>query len=177
MLDVVENSDAVEANAETVSRSLDIRPFEITTPTEPLTGYLTAEVYEGDEISNGIIRTDQDTTIKVHWWLQGALKRCLCGYWCVEMYAESIGPGPEFVLPHAHEDKLIPLDPCGDGHYWEDIKIPAGTIDPKHCSSPYQLVVGLTYRTPCKGKDGKFEPGPMAGFCKLGCFQFYESVK
>ena len=135
-----------------------------------------AEVLEGNTKSNGVIRTDQELTIRVHWWLEGDLRRCICGYWCLQLYAESVGPGPEFVLP-SNEDKLIPLDPCGDGHYRHDIKIPAGYIDPKYCSAPYKLLVGLTYRTPCKGKDGHYEPGPMAGFCKLGHFQFYDSVK
>lgn len=173
MLDVVENT---ETAAKSVSDTPKYCPFEITMPTDPLRGYLTAEVYEGDHLSNGIVRTDQDLTVKVHWWLEGALTRCICGYWCVQLYAESIGPGEEFVIPEG-KGKLIELDPCGNGEYWHDITIPAGKIDPKYCSAPYKLVVGLTYRTPCKDKYGEFEPGPMAGFCKLGCFQFYESVK
>ncbi len=160
-----------------IEPAFSVRPVEITMPLyPPLKGFLTAQVYEGNQLSNGVVRTDQELTIRVHWWLEGALARCLCGYWCLELFMESIGSGPELVIPHTAE-KYIPLDPCGNGHYYKDIKIPAHYIRPEHCSIPYYLVVGLTYRTPCKDKHGQYEPGPMAGFCKLGVFQFYESVK
>jgi len=147
--------------------------FEITTPTHPpLTGSMNAQVYEGNELSNGIIRTDVDWSVRVHWELKGALVPCICGFWCLHVYLESIGPGPELKLPHPHEIH-IPLDPCGDGKYWYDFKVPAGTVSADHCSTPYKVVVALTYKTPAPCKD----PGPMAGFCELPILQFYESKK
>lgn len=146
--------------------------FEITTPTHPpLTGALHVEVYEGDHLSNNIIRIDQDVTIKFHWRLEGPLTRCICGTWCLNVFFESIGPGPEIRLPGYAQGKHIPVDPCGDGKYWDDFVIPAGTLGAEHCSTPYKLVAALTYLTPCD------DPGPMAGFCELPVIQFYESVK
>lgn len=143
--------------------------FEVGLPHyPPLTGAIRAEVYENGKPSNCIIRADKEWSVRVHWYLKGALQDCICGYWCLNLFMESIGPGPELVIPY---HKLIPLRPCGNGHYWYEIKVPAGFITPKHCSIPYQLVAGVTYRTPCK------KPGPISGFCKLPMIQFYESSK
>jgi len=144
--------------------------FEVTTPTSPpLHGGITAEILEEGKPTNYIIRSDKEWSVKVHWYLEGALTSCLCGYWCVHLYMESVGPGPELVVPYG--DIHIPLDPCGDGHYWYEIKVHPGLIKAKHCSIPYKLVAALTYRTPCD------DPGPMAGFCELPLVQFYESKK
>ena len=143
--------------------------LDIQTPND-LSGALTAAVYEGDEPTNFVIRSDKTWAIEVKWWLRGALRECLGGTWCLQVYAESIGPGRELVLPGAEEVK-IPLDPCGDGHYGYRFVFRPGTIQPQHCSIPYKLVVGLTYRTPCD------EPGPMAGFIELPTVQFFESDK
>lgn len=167
MLDVVREHTELEADFD----SRVSCPVEIDFPDFDLKAYLTAFVYEADENpTNRIIRIDEDWGIKVHWWLKGHWARCLCGYWCVGVHFESIGDGPEFVLPSAKES-LIELDPCGDGHYHYDAKVPARYVRPEHCSSIYKLVVSLTYRTPCK------EPGPIAGFCELPLVQFYQSKK
>ena len=144
--------------------------FEVQFPTyPPLKGGIEAELYENGAPTNYIIRADKEWSIKVHWYLKGALKDCIGGFWCLTLFLESIGPGPEFKIPY--QEGYIPLDPCGDCNYWYEIKVPAGKIDAKHCSDPYKLVVALTYLTPCK------KPGPMAGFCELPMVQFYESKK
>ncbi len=144
--------------------------FEVGIPNyPPLTGGLRAQVYENGRPTNSIIRADKEWSVRAHWYLKGALKDCICGYWCLNLFGESIGPGPEFVIPYHR--KLIPLRPCGRGHYFHEIKVRPGYITPKHCSAPYKLVVGVTYITPCKVK------GPMVGFCELPTVQFYESNK
>lgn len=146
------------------------KPFEISTPSHPpLKGYLYAGIFEGDYPSNNVIRTDQEWSVRLHWWLEGALRECICGYWCLNVHFESMGGGPEFSWPY--EPVKIALDPCGDGHYKYDFKFLPGLIKPQHCSVPYKLVVTLQYETPC------YRPGPMAGFCELPMVQFYDSAK
>ena len=167
MLDVVRDTADLEAAFE----DRDYCPVEIDFPDFDLKAYLRAFVYEADERpTNRIIRIDENWGVKIHWWLKGRWARCLCGYWCVGVHFESIGSGDEFELP-LPRDNLIALDPCGNGHYHYDLKVPARYVKPEHCSSIYKLVVSLTYRTPCK------KPGPIAGFCELPLFQFYESEK
>jgi len=146
--------------------------FEVTVAVDPpLTGTLSAQVYEGKKLSNHVIRVDHDWTVRVHWELEGALVPCICGYWCLNLFMESIGPGDELRLPV--KEARIPLDPCREepGSYWYDITIPAHTIDPEYCGIPYKPVVALTYLDAC------YQPGPMAGFCELPILQFYEDKK
>ena len=101
----------------------DAKPIEITTPTAPLRAQLVAGIFEGDNPTNGIIRIDRPSSVRVHWWLQGPLAECICGNWCVQVHLESIGSGPEFELPPV---QLIPLDPCGDGHYETEVRLTPG---------------------------------------------------
>jgi hypothetical protein len=148
------------------------KPVEISTPTAPLKGYLTAQLYENDDPTNNIVRIDQKAYIRVNWWLKGPLSECICGKWCVQVHFESIGRGPEFELDAGYID----LDPCGDGHYQTDIDL-TGKVHTEHCSSVYKAVVTLTYLLPCKNDKGWYKPGPMTGFCELPIIQFYESQK
>ncbi|MDX1432210.1 MAG: hypothetical protein R3286_07140 [Gammaproteobacteria bacterium] len=167
MLDAVRETTAVEVE----QARHGARAVEIDFPDFDLKAYLSAFVYEADENpTNRIIRIDENWGVRAHWWLTGRWRECLCGYWCVGVHFESIGSGPEFVLPGGR-DSLIELDPCGSGHYDYDLKVPAKFVKPEYCSSIYKLVVSLTYRTPCK------KPGPIAGFYELPLVQFYESHK
>jgi hypothetical protein len=154
-----------------MTHKLNKSVFEVTIATEPpLEGTLRAKIYEGDQVSNQVIRIDQEWTVRVNWELTGALVPCICGYWCLTLFMESIGPGEEFKFPR--EERIrIPLDPCGDGTYSYDIVIPAHTIKEEHCSIPYKPVVALTYLDYCE------RPGPMAGFCELPLLQFYRDEK
>ena len=146
-------------------------PVEIDFPDFDLKAYFSAYLYEADEVpTNRIIRVDEAWGIKLHWWLEGRWASCLCGYWCAQVHFESIGKGPEFQLPVSNTN-LIELDPCGSGHYYHDLQVPARFVKPECCSSIYKIVASLTYRTPCK------KPGPIAGFCELPLVQFYESEK
>ncbi|MCB0191010.1 MAG: hypothetical protein KDJ65_03625 [Anaerolineae bacterium] len=144
--------------------------FEVTTPVDPpLKGGITAQILEGGKPTNYIIRADKDWSVNVEWYLEGALTDCICGTWCLHLFMESVGPGPEVAFPYG--EIRVPLDPCGDGHYQYEIEVKGGFIKPEHCTTPYKLVAALTYRTPCD------KPGPMAGFCELPLVQFYESDK
>lgn len=145
------------------------RAIEITTPTAPLTGQMVAGIYEGDTPTNGIIRVDQESSVRVYWTLKGPLADCICGSWCVKVHLESIGSGPEFELS---EVPRVELDPCGDGNYHAEIRLTPEKVTPAHCSSVYKLVATVTYLTPCN------KPGPMAGFYEFpGLVQFYKSDK
>jgi hypothetical protein len=143
-------------------------PFEINHPLAgSLKGGVTAYITEVDGVDPTVI-IEADKAFKVHlnWWLDGALTPYVCGKWCIHLFLESIGPGPELKLPeHAIE---IPLDPCpGRNDYAAWIVVPANTIKPEHCAVPYKMVATVTYRTP------KDKPGPMAGFVDGPVLQFY----
>jgi hypothetical protein len=144
--------------------------FEVSLPTPAtLTGEIYAEVYEvAGAKPTTIIRTDQEWGVKIHWDLKGPLQPYICGEWCLHLFLESMGPGPELKLePYPY--MKVPLDPCGDGEYNFDFRVPVGTVDGRHCSNPYKLVVAVSYITPC----GK--PGPIAGFVEGAILQFYEA--
>jgi hypothetical protein len=141
--------------------------WEIALPDPVLTGGISCEVYEaGKNVEpTCIIQIDQPWGVKVHWFIEGPLKKFICGEWCVTLHFESVGEGDEFNLKWKKE---IPLDPCADGKYWLDFKVEPGTITTKHCSALYKVVASVTYRN-C----GK--PGPMAGLCEGPLIQFYEA--
>ena len=113
-----------------------------------------------------VIRIDTDWSVHVEWELVGHLTKLISGKWCLSVLLESIGPGPELKLPaNAHD---IPLNPCGDGQYKYWFRIDKGTVPAQACSTPYKLVVAITYYNEC----GK--PGPIAGFYEGPIVQFYD---
>lgn len=141
--------------------------FEVSLPAPYLDGEIYAEVYEvGGARPTSIIRTDQDWGINLHWDLKGSLAPFICGRWCVHVFLESMGPGPELKIDS--NPKYIPLDPCGKGEYYFDFRVPRGRVTGEHCSTPYKLVVTVTYLTACD------KPGPIAGFVEGPLIQFYE---
>lgn len=167
MLDVVREPVELESHVEYARTGT----VEIDFPDFDLTAYLRGFVYEADERpTNHIINVDEDWGIRLQWGVRGRWAKCLCGFWCVGAHFESIGPGREFVLPGSR-DSLIALDPCGDGRYEYDFRVPARYVKPEYCASIYKIVLSLTYRTPCK------KPGPIAGKYELPMVQFYESEK
>lgn len=142
--------------------------FEINRPLAGLlTGTISAFVTEVDSVDpTTIIEADKDFKVHINWSLEGSLTPYVCGSWCVSIFLESIGPGPELKLPV--EPVTVPLDPApGRNEYSAWILVPAGTIQPEHCNVPYKLVSTVTYRTP------KNRPGPMAGFVDGDVLQFY----
>ena len=139
--------------------------FEVSLPAPNLSGEIYAEVYEeGGVKPTTIIRTDQEWGVKVHWDFKGYLTPFICGEWCVHLCLESIGPGPELKLDHPH----IPLNPCGNGEYYADFEVEPGIVTGEDCSTPYKLVVTVTYLNACD------KPGPIAGFVEGPILQFYE---
>jgi hypothetical protein len=144
--------------------------FEVNHPLNAgLTGDIAAYVTEVDGVDpTTIIDVNKDAKVHISWRLDGALTPFVCGHWCVSIFLESIGEGPELSLPA--EPAEVPLHPePGPKAYEAWILIPAGTIAPEHCSVPYKLVSTVTYRT-VKGR-----PGPMAGFVEGPVLQFYDS--
>ena len=79
------------------------------------------------------------------------------------MCLESIGNGPE----QSWESPKLRLKPCGNGQYDYDFKFKLGEISADYCSTPYKLVVTVTYLSDC------YRPGPIAGFVELPIVQFY----
>ncbi len=140
--------------------------LEVSLPQPYLGGEIYAKVYEVKGAKpTTIIRTDQEWGVEVHWDLKGSLAPFICGEWCVHLCLESMGPGPELRLDHPH----IPLNPCGDGEYDCDFRVKPYVVTGKDCSTPYKLVVTVTYLTACE------KPGPIAGFVEGPLLQFYEA--
>lgn len=143
---------------------------EVQLPTQPrLELRMGADVYEDGKPSNCIIQYHKPWDVRLRWSFQGALAPCICGYWCVGLRFESLGPGPEFAYPP--KPHLVDLNPCGNGCYEYTIRMEPGTIRVEHCSTPYKVVAVLTYLDYCK------DPGPIVGFCELPTLQFYETRK
>lgn len=153
----------------------EIDPYEC-----DLWGYIKSSVYEedypeGEHDSKTIIACDEDWYVEVEWKLWGSLMHHMCGYFCVCVYLESIGPGKDYSLPCDSDDKpcieMIPMDPCGDGHYKVKCKVPAHYVDCGDCGQLYELGVTLTSLDQCK------HPGKIAAYCKGPALMFYERTR
>ncbi len=151
--------------------------FEIDPHSCELWGDIWASVYEeefpeGEHDATTIIACDEDWYVKVRWRLWGKLRHHLCGYFCVCVYLESIGPGPDYKLDCDGDGdpcvRWIPMEPCGDGYYEVICKIPAGTVDCGECGQLYDVAVTLTSFDPCKN------PGHIAAYCKGPTLMFYK---
>ncbi len=146
------------------------------TPLGPRSPFLAGDIYatvheRGGVEPNTIIRTDTDWFVDIRWRLTGSLVPLICGKWCVHLFLESMGPGPELALPDPGPEVHIPLDPCGDGKYRYYFEVRKGVVKAEHCSTPYKLVVGITYLNACD------QPGCIAGFVDGPMLQFYEAHK
>ena len=135
-----------------------------------LAGSIEADLYEvGGVAPTRIIRTNEDWYVDIKWELTGSIVPMLCGEWCIHLLMESIGPGEELKLHDYDNPYNIHLNPCGDGKYHTHLDVKKGTVKPEHCSTPYKLVVAITYLTECH------KPGPIAGFVELPMVQFYDA--
>lgn len=145
--------------------------FETPTDLAPgLSGKIEAELYEvGGPTPTTIIRTSENWYVDINWSLYGMIVPMICGKWCIHLHMESIGQGPELTLSDYNGPAYLLLEPCGDGKYSYRLDVKKGTIKPEHCSTPYKLVVAVTYLNYC----GK--PGPIAGFVELPVVQFYDA--
>ncbi|KPV51130.1 hypothetical protein SE17_22980 [Kouleothrix aurantiaca] len=143
--------------------------FEVSGSPHLLKGTIAADVYElGGVAPTNIIRIDEAWKVSIDWELIGSLKSMVCGTWCLHLHLESIGKGEELDLFDGSREVHVKLDPCGNGQYHYDFTVPAGTVKPEHCSTPYKLVTTLTYLNECG------RPGPMAGFVEGQILQFYD---
>jgi len=151
--------------------------FEIDPYVCELWGYMKAYVYEedypeGEHDAKTIIACDEEWYVKVKWRLWGKLHHHLCGSFCVCVYLDPIGPGQPHNLDCDGNGqpciKYIPMDPCGDGCYEVECKIPAGTVDCGDCGQLYEVAVTLTSFDAC------YNPGHIAAYCKGPCLMFYE---
>lgn len=142
--------------------------FEVSgTPSSGLHGHIQATVMEhGGTAPTTIIRTDQAWAVDLTWQLHGPLVPMICGHWCLHIFMESIGSGPEFSLPDPGPEILIPVNQPS-GNYSHHFHVPAGRVTADHCSTPYKVVVAITYKT----QYGT--PGPLAGFVEGPILQFY----
>ena len=142
--------------------------FEIDPMDATLWGWISASVYEGGRPEGhqdpvDIITTNEDLWVKVRWRLAGHLIRHLCGYFCVCVHFESIGPGPEITADcdnNGRPCQYVEMNPCGDGYYEMWCRIPGGQLTPGRCGTVYEVAVTLTSLNPCK------EPGHIRAFCK-----------
>ena len=138
-------------------------------PAEPaLSGQISAEVYEvGGSAPTTIIKVGQEWGVKINWELTGSLLPFICGTWCVQLFMESIGEGPEFNLPQGTHHE-IKFDGCRGGKFEYDFKVAKDLINSAHCQAPYKVVAAVTYKTVCG------TPGPMAGFVEGPIVSFYK---
>lgn len=153
--------------------------FEIDPFACDLAGSIKASVYEeeypeGTQDAKTIISWDEDWYVKVEWKLWGGLLHHLCGYFCICVYLESIGPGEDYSLDcdgsgHPCIDR-IPFDPCGNGEYEITCKIPKNTVECGDCGSLYLLGVTLTTFDYCDPP----RPGHIAAYCKGPTLMFYK---
>lgn len=144
--------------------------------------HLVAHVHEGPAAPTpplpapiGIIRTDQEAHVHLHWHTTGSLVPLLQGYWHVDLYLERMGPGPDLRVPVGPPEGIdVPLTPGPSPQVYNvniDISpsaLPIPTVD--HPQN-YMLITTITYKF-CK--DRGF--GLMAGFVEGPMVQFYKGV-
>ena len=140
-------------------------------PNSPLlSGSIRAELREeGGVAPVTIIRADQDWIVNLHWDFKGSLTPMICGQWCIHLYAESMGPGPELELHPYDRPNYLKVDPCGNGEYYFPFEVAKGKITAAHCSTPYKLIATVTLENECD------RPCPVAGFVELPVVQFYQA--
>jgi hypothetical protein len=116
-----------------------------------------------------IVRVNHDFIVNMHWLLSGELAQYICGTWCCTLHFESVGAGVEFNYPPQNlEQHFIGCNEYPYNHYSCAVRVPAGTIDPNRCGSPYVIAATVQYLTDC----GK--PGPMIGCVEIRKIAFYQ---
>jgi hypothetical protein len=117
-----------------------------------------------------VIRADEPWTIHLEWKVDGILVPVVTGTWHVNVYLESMGPGPEFQLPLPIVEHRFNVEP-GTTNYAFNHRVDPGTVPVEigH-SRPYMLVATVVFHQP----NG--QPGPMAGFYEQPMLQFYSAA-
>lgn len=99
------------------------------------------------EVGNHVLNRDDSFQVRVDWEITGALRplwlSALGGKWNVQLYAESLGGGPEILLA-SNNDKDAD---SGVANYSVTLDVPAGALaegDPgSNVSGIYKLVVSV----------------------------------
>ncbi|MGD9753027.1 MAG: hypothetical protein AB7W59_18705 [Acidimicrobiia bacterium] len=139
-------------------------PIEISNIDESLTATLDVALSDPQgKPPSSIICVDDEVVIDVTVTLAGAFARSFCGQLCVGLGLESMGGGAE---PDYSQSK--DLNPCGDGKYTFQFRIPANTLTTTPCGKVYCASVTLGSRNSCG------DAGPIWGFCRELCFAVVE---
>jgi len=145
--------------------------FEVELPDPPLEGRIEASIHEvGETTEARIIGVEDAWEVDIDWYLWGALRRFICGWWCVQVIIDCMCDPCVVLQP----DGRIPLDPClvdenGQAHYHTTIYVPAGKVHPEpgECAEVCKVVIVVTYQDLCD------RPGPIAGMVVGPLIQFY----
>jgi hypothetical protein len=123
----------------------------------------------------GIIRTDQQAHVHLHWDTEGSLVPLLQGFWHVDLYLERMGPGADLKAPVGPPEGIdVALTPGPSPRHYDvliDISPSTLPLPPVDHPQNYMLVTTITYKF-CK--DGGF--GLMAGFVEGPMVQIYRPV-
>ncbi len=134
----------------------------------PMTGTLTATVLDPNGVPPGnIIRTSDNWNVKVQWTLKGTGAAFVTKdeRWLLRIFVESIGPGPEaLVPPGVTVNAKGGMDQAYD--YMFTFPPNADMARPDY-SGVYKLIVVLTLT------DDDGHPLPIAGFFEGPVIQFY----
>ena len=106
-----------------------------------------ANVFPPFEVGNHVLDPDDPFDVTVEWKITGLLRplwlSALGGNWNVQLYAESIGGGPEILLG---SDNTVAADPSRED-YGVTFTIPANTLEEgnpgSNTSGIYKLVVAV----------------------------------
>ncbi len=157
--------------------------FQIQPFATELKGSMEIEVLDLDNLQpTTVVNCDQGAKIKVHWDIEGHLKKHLCGQWCVCVHLESLGPGPELSVKNPCE--TFAWEACNEDGWDYEVVIPqdiqvqdtdgngqddkSDLCNPDSCGMLYEIGVTLTSKNGCGG------PGHIAAYCKGPCIMFYK---
>ncbi len=141
----------------------------ITTNTAILDGNITGTMLDLDGDPNEVIDRNAPSTLQVTFQVTGAWAWLLWGTWHVKAVAESIGPGPEFVVG----TKDIPLTlvaPVTSRTWNVQIPVPPGSVPQ---DGAYKIVVLLTHSVELATTPPTSDRTRMAGFYEIPMVEFY----
>jgi hypothetical protein len=116
-----------------------------------------------------VIRTDQDWGVQIDWTMEGPLTEWIDANFHINVYLESMGPGPEFALPPLIiNTKSVPVALVGGAKqrsYSEQVLVNAGDIP----AGVYRVVTTLHLFEAASGT-----PTPVAGFIDNGMVNLFD---
>ncbi len=138
--------------------------FDLFTIANPiiLNGGISGLVLDKDGDPNLVIDVDSPFTIRVNWFLSGLVAPALGGNFHVKAVAESIGPGPDFVLGTA----VVPCI-CGLGvtNFTKDLNVAPGLP----ADGTFKITMLIIH------ESGGGIKTHMAGFFEGPVVQFYKA--